>query len=86
MHAEVDARIARGGFGEFEEPGAGHHDGAGAADAELHQLEESGVGAVAHADIVFMQHQPAFGFGRAHRAGLVLADASLRRGSSKVCS
>ena len=33
----------------------------------LHQLEEGGVGAVAHADIVFMEHEAALGSGRAHR-------------------
>ena len=67
VDADVERRIACGGFRELEEPGAGRHDGAGTADARLHQLEEGGVGAVAHADIVFVKHEAAPGAGRAHR-------------------
>ena len=56
VHADVERRVGRGDLGGLGEPRAGHHHRARAAGAELRQLDEGGVGAMAHADVVLVDH------------------------------
>ncbi len=66
MDAKVDSRFGSSGFGSLQKPRARHHDRTRRADAQPDQVEERGVGAVAHADVVFMQHDPALRLRGAH--------------------
>ena len=80
MDAKIERRISGGDLRDFEEPGAGyHHRRRNCRRQSLAQLEEGGVGAVAHADIVLVQHQPAFGFGHAHQPAWSITDAGARQ-------
>ena len=57
MHAEVELRLLVHQIDDLREPRARHHDRGGGDEALLGELDESAIGAVAHADVVDMRDQ-----------------------------